>query len=629
MADRRYNTTGGFRVHAIDVGQGDSILLEGPDGDTALIDSGPWQDEGGTVLNYLDEHDIDHLDHLVASHYDADHIGGHADVIEEFGSDNIGVVHVPKRGKYDTDSKTMAEFEDAVEEHKIPGNKLQEGADLHLGGVDIDILNPSSDNANMDRNEDSVVMHCTYGEQDVLLTGDIGHETEARLVEAYPDKLGHVDAVKIAHHGSKGSTSSEFLEACEAETAIFSHAEQNKDDHPDKETLYRTADGTDTAVSTALHGSTVLDFDGEDTITLQNETPTANFAVMTRYCREHNEDFDTTLVEENALAYEDISQDIPIGVVNDTSNVKPPREVQKLQDKNEELRDDKEDLLDRNDKLLDDKERLLGKAEDLLDENEELREQVDELQTTLNDFIDTNQPEAEPTKPAEDEASTAVEMTNLSPSQQVTIAITASETVEEVRQMLEDYPDAAEQLHEAVQIDREEHVTTMADVNENKEELKRAKQAERTQYPLHKQIRSKLPNRFDGTTLPTEDIPAPDDVEGPRKYEDLHPAVKDSSAAKHRAEGGILTSDYLIEAEEAADTAVDTAKTGEELCETLRDTPGAHKDFLYAITTPNAHHAPEEPEPENANEQTPTQQREQSTEQSYDNERDEGMGLNL
>jgi competence protein ComEC len=648
MADYLSDTLTGFRVHALDVGQGDSILLEGPSGDTILIDSGPKHDTGETVLNYLDEHNIDHLNHFVATHYDADHIGGHAAIVEEFGPDHIGEVHGPDMsGIKDPDSDTMKEYQRALVKAEMNVNQLQKGSsDLHLDDIDINVLNPSPDNPSNDRNENSVVMQCTYAEQDVLLTGDIGHETEARLVEEYPDKLSQVDAVKIAHHGSKYSTSNEFLAACDAETAVFSHAEQNRDDHPNKETLYRTADDTDTAISTALHSSTVLDFDGEDTITVQNATSTANFAVMTRYCREHDEDFDTALVEENALAYEDLPQDIPLGVVNDTSNVELPKEVQQLREEKKEIQNDKKDVPDRNDDLYNTINELLNDKKDLIDgkreiqsknnelreenwelqnETEDLREQVDDLQTTLNDFIDTNQSEAET------EASTTVEMNNLSPSQQVTIAITASETVEEVRQTLEDHPDAADHLHDIVQTDREEHVTTMADVNVNKEKLRRAKQAERTQYPLHKQIRSKVPNRFGGTTLPTENIPSPDEIEGPRKYEDLHPAVREETAAEHRETDVTLafTPDYLVTAEETADTAVDTAETGKQLCEALRDTPGAHKDFLYAITTPNAHHAHEETEPEESVEQTPTQQREQSTERSRDTDRDKSMGLSL
>lgn len=88
--------SGGFRVEMIDVGKGDSLLLEGPNGTTMLIDSGDYPDRGKPVLDHLDERGIDSLDYLVATHDDADHIGGHAAIVEEFGSDGIGTCMVPR-----------------------------------------------------------------------------------------------------------------------------------------------------------------------------------------------------------------------------------------------------------------------------------------------------------------------------------------------------------------------------------------------------------------------------------------------------------------------------------------------------------------------------------------------------
>lgn len=98
-----------LRVDLIDVGQADSILLEGPNGTTMLVDSGHWRDRGEHVLDHLDERGIDHLDYLVATHDDRDHIGGHAAIIEEFGSDGIGTVYGPTTDDV-TDKNTSAVF---------------------------------------------------------------------------------------------------------------------------------------------------------------------------------------------------------------------------------------------------------------------------------------------------------------------------------------------------------------------------------------------------------------------------------------------------------------------------------------------------------------------------------------
>jgi len=82
---------GELEIHHIDVGQADSTLLITPDGETILIDTGHWTDDGETVVDYLDRHDIDRIDHLIATHAHADHIGGHAEIITEYETERDGI----------------------------------------------------------------------------------------------------------------------------------------------------------------------------------------------------------------------------------------------------------------------------------------------------------------------------------------------------------------------------------------------------------------------------------------------------------------------------------------------------------------------------------------------------------
>ncbi|WP_248903509.1 ComEC/Rec2 family competence protein [Halocatena marina] len=177
-------------------------------------------------------------------------------------------------------------------------------------------------------------------------------------------------------------------------------------------------------------------------------------------------------------------------------------------------------------------------------------------------------------------------------------AIANGESVEDLRQTLDPTPDAHDQLKKSVQADRDEHVTTRADVNRNREAFFSAKRAEDAykRLPLHTRLRANLPNRFGGIEHPLADVPSPDEVDGPRKVEEVPRAVQHSPAAKKRDKRGIVIDKQLLAAEDAADEAVDTAETSETLCHRLRDTPGAHQDFLYAIDTPDAHtkHKPEE-----------------------------------
>ncbi|WP_248907164.1 ComEC/Rec2 family competence protein [Halocatena marina] len=177
-------------------------------------------------------------------------------------------------------------------------------------------------------------------------------------------------------------------------------------------------------------------------------------------------------------------------------------------------------------------------------------------------------------------------------------AIANGESVEDLRQTLDPTPDAHDQLQTSVQADRDEHVTTRADVNRNREAFFSAKRAEDAykRLPLHTRLRANLPNRFGGIEHPLADVPSPDDIDGPRKVEEVPRAVQHSPAAKKRDKRGIVIDERLLAAEDAADEAVDTAETSETLCHHLRETPGAHQDFLYAIETPDAHtkHKPEE-----------------------------------
>jgi competence protein ComEC len=192
MAGPLNDTSSEFYVHVIDVGQGDSILLEGPDGDTILVDSGSHTDSGETVRDYLDEHDIDHLNHLVASPYDADHIGGHAAIIEEFGPDNIETVHGPDiSGVKDSNSDTMKEYLRTLVDTGLTENELREGTNLHLNSVDIDVLNPFLDSDSKDRNEnilcaletrkteDEAIDQTTTVQQDVSM--DLSHDKDRGL----------------------------------------------------------------------------------------------------------------------------------------------------------------------------------------------------------------------------------------------------------------------------------------------------------------------------------------------------------------------------------------------------------------------------------------------------------------
>lgn len=265
-------SSGRLRVDIIDVGQSDCILIEGPTGDTMLVDSGHWLDEGETVLEYIDKRGIDYIDCLISTHDDADHMGGHAAIIEEFGSDRIGAVHGPDTsGIAPPDTESMGRYENALDENGMKENELREGSSaININGVDVNVLNPSSMVDNKGRNENSLVLQVTYGEQSVLLTGDAIDDAETHLIDDYSEQLSQVDVLKAAHHGDDKGTGVELLMTCEPETICFSHG-KNSGDHPTREALSRTKLADTEAVSTVVHGSTTFAFDGQETMTVEHE----------------------------------------------------------------------------------------------------------------------------------------------------------------------------------------------------------------------------------------------------------------------------------------------------------------------------------------------------------------------
>ena len=123
-------------VHFINVGQSVSTLIIGPTGETMLVDTGHYRDDGEHVLQYLERHDINRIDYLVTSHNDADHIGGNAAIIEyyETEADGIGAVYDPGIA---ASTQTYAEYLDAVEEYDVTLYETREGDTIQIGRAHV------------------------------------------------------------------------------------------------------------------------------------------------------------------------------------------------------------------------------------------------------------------------------------------------------------------------------------------------------------------------------------------------------------------------------------------------------------------------------------------------------------
>lgn len=246
-----------LKVSFINVGQGDSALLQAPDQEDILIDGGPVS-AGPTVVAYLQSQHINDIDVLVASHNDADHIGGLTDVLNS----SIPIKAVIFNGEPVT-TTTYLDFENALKAHGLTPTPAAFGQEYTWGQISADVLNPQPIFVGT-QNEDSVVLLLTYDQVHFLFTGDIGTDTEGVILgEGTPIAA---DVLKVAHHGSKYSSSPSFLDAVKPKYAVISVG-QNSYGQPAPETLIQLALVGAEVYRTDQKGTIVFISDGQTVFT--------------------------------------------------------------------------------------------------------------------------------------------------------------------------------------------------------------------------------------------------------------------------------------------------------------------------------------------------------------------------
>ena len=226
------STEGYLRVHFIDVGQGDSILIQA--GEQAMLVDAGTNESGSVVTEYLRSLNITKLDYLIGTHPHEDHIGGLDDVIHSF---DIGTVIMPNVSHT---TQTYEDVLDALLEKNLTVTAPHPGDSYSIGDASFTVLSPSAEIAeqaaeNDDLNNLSVGIRLVYGSNAFVLCGDAESDSEEAMVESGLDLKA--DVLKAGHHGSSTSTSDAFLAAVDPDYAVISCGKDNSYGHPHQETM--------------------------------------------------------------------------------------------------------------------------------------------------------------------------------------------------------------------------------------------------------------------------------------------------------------------------------------------------------------------------------------------------------
>lgn len=229
-----------FEIHFLDVNQGDSCFIRTANNVTILIDggkgSGEEYDYGKNVLSpYLLDHGITKIDYMICSHFDVDHCGGLFYILDNFQVENVVI------GKqFDEYPNLIAFLELAKEKH----NRLTvlEAGDIIKFDKDTkgEVLFPSVENKISDNeiNNNSLVVKLYYRDISILFTGDIEEEAERKLVDIYGNKLNS-DILKVGHHGSKTSSTEDFIECVTPKISLIGVGKNNNFGHPNIDVIER------------------------------------------------------------------------------------------------------------------------------------------------------------------------------------------------------------------------------------------------------------------------------------------------------------------------------------------------------------------------------------------------------
>jgi len=254
-SDSHHNSTA-LTVQFLDVGQGDAILIQTPDGYEMLIDGGPSSQVLSALARRRSFFDRS-IDVVIATHPDTDHIAGLVDVLNRY---NIGTI-IETAAEHDAPAAIA--FEKAAGNENAQIITAAAGQQIQLGAsTTIRVFSPYGDTRKWENNAASVVVQIEYGEIEFMLTGDAPSSIEKYLADTYGERL-QSDVLKLGHHGSKTSSSEEFLKQVQPQYAVVSSGKDNRYGHPHEEVVTRASAAGAQLVSTAELGTIIFKTDGK------------------------------------------------------------------------------------------------------------------------------------------------------------------------------------------------------------------------------------------------------------------------------------------------------------------------------------------------------------------------------
>lgn len=245
----------------LDVGQADSILIQN-EGHSMLIDAGNNED-GPLLVQYFKEQNITKFDYLIATHPHEDHIGGMDDIINNFDIEKIYMPDVT------TTTKTFLDVLEAIEKKNMTYDVPNINQNFTLGNTLFQVIYTGNDKKNL--NNSSIILKATFKNTSYLFTGDATSEVEKKIL----NKDIQATVLKVGHHGSKYSTTTDFLNKVNPKYAIISVGKNNSYNHPNQITINKLEKKNIEIHRTDQEGSIFLKSDGK-TINITSKQTNTN-----------------------------------------------------------------------------------------------------------------------------------------------------------------------------------------------------------------------------------------------------------------------------------------------------------------------------------------------------------------